>query len=510
MKKWKLYSIIALVTIALFGLIYVQSIFIQRSTIIQEQVFDQYVKEAMYRVAVGIEENEAYNFINKTTDINPSYNANFLNESKNESYSLQFKDNLYTATIIKNDTSFVISATDLLDLDKKIKDLDLDLNILSNEEEMNKEYADYYSSMFSNMSFQVVFDDEIYELSTDSLELYSLLDFELKRSGITTPFKFALLEEFSLKEFCGNCSKMTPTLFKKAYKAPVLLNGIIGTQAILLIDFPKKRNFILKSNSKLLISSFLFIFLIVASFVISWYIIFKQKKLSELKNDFINNMTHELKTPVATISLATEMLTNEKVQNKKDKLNNYISIIKDENTRLGNHIERVLQTAQLDKESIKLDIAEINIHEILEELKTKFELRILDAKATANWNFNAKNPTIKGDKIHLLNILSNLFDNALKYRKEEDLIISINTSNKKDVLVIEIEDNGIGMTKVNSKKIFERFYRVPTGNIHNVKGFGLGLSYVKTMIEEHNGKISIESELGRYTKFIIELNSVKR
>ena len=507
MKKWKLYSIITLISIALFGLIYVQSIFIKRSTFIQEQIFNQYVHDAMLRVAVQVEEKEAYNFYNKTSDINPSYNANIVNKTLGESYSLSFKDNTFTAEIIKNDSTFIVTATDLIDLDKKIRELDLDLNILSNQEEMNKEYADYYSSMFNNSSFQVVFDEKVLELTTDSNELYNLLDFELKRWGITTPFKFALLEEFSLKEFCSSCTKMTPAIFKRAYKAPVLLNSFTGTQAILLIDFPKKRNFILKSNAKLLISSFIFIVLIVASFVVSWYIIFRQKKLSELKTDFINNMTHELKTPVATISLATEMLANEKVQNKKDKLNNYIQIIKDENTRLGNHIERVLQTAQLDKEAVKLNREAIDLHLLLEELNNKFKLRIIDTKAIVTWELNASNSIINGDRVHLLNVFSNLFDNALKYRKADDLHIDICTSNNKENIILEIKDNGIGLTKADSKRIFEKFYRVPTGNIHNVKGFGLGLSYVKTMIEEHEGTIKIDSEIGKYTNFIIELNT---
>ncbi len=508
MKKWKLYTIIALISIALFGLIYVQSVFIKRGTFIQEQVFNQFVSEALYRVAAKIEEKEAYSFYNKTTDINPTYNANINNKKDNESYSLSFKDNIYTAKITKGDSSFVVTATDIIELDDKVKNLNLDLKILSNQEEMNKEYVDYYSSMFNNMSFQVVFDEKVLELSTDSSELYNLLDFELKRLGINTPFNFALLEEFSLKEFCSSCAKMTPELFKKSYKAPVLLNAMIGTQAILLIEFPNKKSYIFKSNSKLLISSFVFILLIVASFVISWYIIFRQKKLSELKTDFINNMTHELKTPVATISLATEMIAKEKVQETKDKLNNYIRIIKDENKRLGNHIERVLQTAQLDKEAIKLNKETIDLHQLLKDLENKFKLRIIDAKAIVKWKLEAKNTLINADKVHLLNVLSNLMDNALKYRRPEDLKIIIKTYNEKKSIFLEIEDNGIGMTKVDSKRIFEKFYRVPTGNIHNVKGFGLGLSYVKTMIEEHGGEINIKSSLGEYTKFIIELQNI--
>ena len=501
MKNWKLYSIVTIISVALFGLIYVQSEFIRRSSYIQEQIFNQFVQEAMLRVAIQVEENEAYNFFNKTSDIAPTYNTILTNN--NEKYSLNFKDNLYTLEIVKDDSLYIISAKELFDLDKKIKELDIDLDPYSNPESLYNSNNIYQN----RLNFQVVYDDDFLEIVTDSNDLYSLLDYELKRVGISTPFNFSLLEEFTLNKFCGSCTKMNPALFEKSYKETVLLNKFFGTQAILLIDFPNKKRFLLKSNSKLLFSSFIFILLIVASFVASWYIIYRQKKLSELKNDFINNMTHELKTPVATISLATEMLVKEKVQNKKDKLNSYINIINVENKRLGSHIERVLQTAQLDKEAIKLNLEKINLDSLLQELENKFKLRILDAEAKVFWNLEAKNSIIKGDRIHLLNVFSNLMDNALKYRKPEELIIEIKTYNKNNKLYLEIKDNGIGMTKADSNRIFEKFYRVPTGNIHNVKGFGLGLSYVKTMIEEHNGKISIDSVFGKYTTFILELEN---
>ena len=504
--NWKLYSIATLISVALFGLIYVQSEFIKRSTYVQEQVFNQFVQEALLRVAVKVEEKEALNFYNKTSDIIPTYNTVLSNGKKNESYSLNYKNNMYTLDIVKNDSTYSISANDLLELDKKVKDLNLDLDIYSNPENVLKDYSNTFYQ--NRMNFQIVYDQDALELVTDSTDLYTLLDYELKRVGIATPFNFSMLEEYTLKKFCGSCQKMNPELFKKSYKETIILNRFLGTQAILLIDFPNKKRFLLKSNSKLLISSFVFILLIVASFVASWYIIFRQKKLSELKNDFINNMTHELKTPVATISLAAEMLRNEKVQTKKDKLNNYINIINVENKRLGNHIERVLQTAQLDKEAIKLNLEKIDLHSLLADLEAKFKLRIEDANAEVIWNLKAENSIIKGDKVHLLNVFSNLMDNALKYRKEEKLVIEIKTSNKYKKIVLEIKDNGIGMTKADAKRIFEKFYRVPTGNIHNVKGFGLGLSYVKTMIEEHQGKVYIDSVLGKYTNFIIELDTV--
>lgn len=506
MKNWKLYTIITVVSVALFGLIYVQSEFIRRSIYIQEQFFNQFVQEAMLRVAVQVEENESYNFFNKTTDIIPSYNTVLSNESNKENYSLSFKDNVYTLEILKDDSIFHISASNFQEIENKIQELDLDLDLYANPEQLFDNQNFFYQN---RLNFQVIYDDKEVEIVTDSSDLFSLLDYELKRVGISTPFNFSLLEEFTLKKYSGSSEKMNPKLFEKCYKETILLNSFFGTRALLLLEFPNKKKFLFKSNSELLVSSFIFILLIVASFVASWYIIFRQKKLSVLKNDFINNMTHELKTPVATISLATEMLNKEKVQAKKDKLNNYISIINEENKRLGNHIERVLQTAQLDKEAIKLNLEKINLHNLLQDLDNKFKLRIIDAEAKINWNLNAEKYIIKGDRVHLLNIFSNLMDNALKYRKEDKLIIDLNTYNKQNKIFVEIKDNGIGMTKADSKRIFEKFYRVPTGDIHNVKGFGLGLSYVKTMIEQHDAKVSIDSSIGKYTKFIIEFETTK-
>lgn len=510
MKKWRLYLIISLITFALFGLIWVQSTFIKKSTFIQEQFFDQFVQEAMLRVAVNIEEREAYSYYNKTTDINPSYEANISSNNLNESYSLVYENNLFTAEIQKNDSVYIVSSSDLIELDKKVKALDLDLNFSATESGFNNDFNNYNPNIFQN-NFQISFNEKGIELATDSSDLFSLLQYEFKRVGINTPFNFALLESFSLKELSSNCSDLIcPNFFKKSYKTNVLINGFTGSEAYLLIDFPDKKHFIMQSNAELLVSSFIFILLIVASFVASWYIIFRQKKLSELKTDFINNMTHELKTPVATISLAAEMLGKEKVQKDETRLRNYTQIIKEENVRLGSHIEKVLQTAQLDKEAIKLNKSKVDIHQLLEELNKKFELRTIDAKANVIWNFSAENPMIFVDRTHFLNVLSNLFDNALKYRRPDDLEIKISTSNTRNGLKLEIEDNGIGMSKANSKRIFEKFYRVPTGNIHNVKGFGLGLSYVKTMIEEHHGKINIESEIEKYTRFIIEIENYNK
>ena len=230
----------------------------------------------------------------------------------------------------------------------------------------------------------------------------------------------------------------------------------------------------------------------------------KQKKLSEIKNDFINNMTHELKTPISTIALSSEVLMSSEIANDKERLFNYAQIIKNENNRLKNQVERVLKVATLDKE-IELNKSKIDIHKLITKVISNFDLALKEKKAVVNRSLDASNFETMADEIHLTNIFQNLIDNAIKYSYQRVPAISVSTVNQKEAIQIVIQDNGIGMAKENLKLIFDKFYRVPTGNVHNVKGFGLGLNYVKTMVEEHNGTIEVESELEKGTKFILTL-----
>lgn len=508
MDKWKFHTIIGLVGFALFGLIYVQSEFIRQSSYVQEQFFNQFVEEAMLRVVVNMEEQEAYHYYNNMMPTKGNdYTANIQNKGINESYSLSFQNDTFSAQILKDDSLYIVNATNLPTLNQKIENLKLGFNLSTNEQSDLKQFLEFNpNTVFNQMNFQVSYAETTPHLATDSTDLHQLILYELKRAGINTPFQFALLEDYSLQKILSNCTQeITPQFLKNAYKTKLYINNFAGNQAFLLLNFPKKKTFLFKSNSKLLMSSAVFIFLVLVAFAFSWYIIFRQKKLSELKTDFINNMTHELKTPVATISLATEMLSKEKVQQDPQKINNYTNVIKEENIRLGNHIEKVLQTAQLHKESIRLNKENIDLHHLLSELQHKFALRFADVNAKISWQLNAQNTQVFADKIHLLNVLSSLTDNALKYKKEGAPTIEINTQNQNEHIVLKIKDYGIGMTKADAKRIFEKFYRVPTGDIHNVKGFGLGLSYVKTMVEQHNGIIEINSELGKFTEFTLKL-----
>ena len=255
----------------------------------------------------------------------------------------------------------------------------------------------------------------------------------------------------------------------------------------------------------------MFTLIIVAAFFLTVSALLRQKKLSAIKNDFINNMTHEFKTPLATISLAVDALRNEKVSQDKEKSEYFSSIIKEENKRMNKHVETILQSALLDRQEVRLNLKPIHVHDVIRDVLENFTLQLQHKHGKAELNLNAANDLISADEVHFTNLISNLIDNAIKYSKDnQDLYLKISTLNTNRHLVFRIEDNGIGMSKESQRRIFEKFYRAHTGNIHNVKGFGLGLSYVKTMIDAHNGKIKVDSTLGKGTTFTIELHLAKQ
>jgi two-component system phosphate regulon sensor histidine kinase PhoR len=252
---------------------------------------------------------------------------------------------------------------------------------------------------------------------------------------------------------------------------------------------------------------FLIVLLVFLFFGFALSIILKQKKLSEVKNDFINNMTHELKTPIATIGLSSETLLKNDFTNSPERIKRYASIIHKENKRLENQVERVLNVAKLDKEQVVLKKSTINIHELLEEVKDNFEFNQGENGGTITLNLMAEDDAIRADEVHISNVLYNLIDNAIKYTTETP-VIQVRTKNENKFLKIEIEDNGIGIKREDIPHIFEKFFRVHTGNRHDVKGFGLGLFYVHLIIDAHKGKVDVKSTHGKGTTFTILLPKV--
>lgn len=270
----------------------------------------------------------------------------------------------------------------------------------------------------------------------------------------------------------------------------------------LSLFFHTKNRTILLQMGFWLLLSLVFIIIIVSSFIKNTLTIFKQKKLTEMKNDFINNMTHEFKTPIATITLSADILKTA-LDKHDDKLRNYVTIISEENQRMRNQVERVLEIARLDKENISLSISEFNINNIIySTIQNMLVEQSSQTKVTYNLAKNLK--IIKGDQLHLSNVISNLVDNAIKYARVSPEI-TLSTHNVAEGIEIHVTDNGIGLTRDQQKYIFDKFYRVSTGNIHTVKGFGLGLYYVKKIINSHGGTISVSSELNKGTAFVVFL-----
>ncbi len=270
---------------------------------------------------------------------------------------------------------------------------------------------------------------------------------------------------------------------------------------IVVPDFQKQ---IWASLRWIIFGAVLFMLVIIAAFYVTVKSLLNQKKLSEIKSDFINNMTHEFKTPLATISLAVDALRNEKVQNDKEKTTYFSNIIKEENIRMNRHVETILQAALMERQELQLNLTPMHVHELIQDTLENYQLQLKQKEGDVQLLLNAKNDLVNVDEVHFSNLFSNLIDNAIKYSNDK-LKISISTHSTKNYLVIRIEDNGIGMSKESVKRIFEKFYRAHTGNLHNIKGFGLGMSYVKTVIDAHKGKIKVDSTLGKGSTFTVEV-----
>jgi two-component system, OmpR family, phosphate regulon sensor histidine kinase PhoR len=253
----------------------------------------------------------------------------------------------------------------------------------------------------------------------------------------------------------------------------------------------------------MIIGGTFFTLMIIAAFYVTVNALLRQKKLSEIKNDFINNMTHEFKTPLATISLAVDALRNEKVVQDREKSAYFAGIIKEENRRMNKQVETILQASLLDRQDQQLNLRSLHAHQIIQEAMENFQLQLEGKGGSSELQLNAKSDLIEADEVHFMNLITNLIDNAVKYSKD-NLLIKITTHSTTKSLVIRIEDNGIGMSKETQRRIFEKFYRAHTGNLHNVKGFGLGLSYVKTIVEAQRGKIKVDSTIGKGTTFTLE------
>jgi two-component system phosphate regulon sensor histidine kinase PhoR len=343
---------------------------------------------------------------------------------------------------------------------------------------------------------------DIYKKIRDAFDKQDLKAFKFEFAIVNSENDYEMLSGNYAKEYFDTSSN------KKIWVAiapetATDLEGMISAESLVLI-VPNFKGQVWGSLKWILVGAVFFMLVILAAFYLTLKSLFNQKKLSEIKSDFINNMTHEFKTPLATISLAVDAVRNDKVQNDKEKMQYFTGIIKEENKRMNRHVETILQAALMEKQELQLKLVKVHAQELLSSVLENYQLQLEEKQATTDVKLNADHDLVEADEVHFTNLLSNLIDNAIKYSKEH-LSIKVSTYNTSRTLFIKIEDNGIGMSKESVKRIFEKFYRAHTGNIHNVKGFGLGMSYVKTVIDAHKGKIKVDSTLGKGSCFLIEL-----
>ena len=475
MFKWSQSIIIAIVTVATIGLMLIQAYWIRDAIKVKQAVFFGDVQQAMSEVVLNMDRLRIEERLNRQKKVYlRQQNLKIIRDSLNR---LLFKglENINSQT-------------------------DIDL-LLKSTDKANKALSQLNFS-FSDM------DDAGFLLSKKEIINIQIKD-ALAKKNIRIDFEFGVYSPATNSMILQKSGKYPDELLNESYVYDLSpLGPAFGFPNKLLLFFPNERRYVVNQLWGLLLVSIVLFMVIILSFFFSIAVINRQKKLSVMKNDFINNMTHEFKTPISTISLACEALKDNDIKKSESLYDNYIGVINAENKRLGTMAEQILQTAVMDKGQLKLKLAELNVHDIVNRAVQSKNIQVQSKNGHLDTSLLAHNTMVTGDKIHLTNVVINLLDNAIKYNTSYPEIL-INTTNKNGSVFINIKDNGIGISSSEQKKIFEKLYRVPTGNVHNFKGFGLGLSYVKAIVEMHNGKISVASEPGKGSIFTIKLPTNK-
>ena len=503
--------LIIIISIVLIGLIYIQSLWIKNALIIQEEHFDQMTRQSVDQVVLRLERNEN-SLIATQLDL-----ENFPPQLKgHENKYFMGKENIEGNNPARLEISFDVSLQDS-HIDTKISYQSDTLSFSSKDRVPLNPYAkDPFSQVFANFQSQLrkrydknldrimkdIFNSDrpiMERININSVD--SMLMKEFKERGINHQFEFGIYD--SRGALVGSSSGYNRENAMVVYQKQLFPQDLFIKPNQILVYFPKQPNFILESMG-MIFPTVTFTALMILTSVITILVIIRQKRYDVIKNDFINNMTHEFKTPLSTISLASQMLKDSEVSKMPETLNQISKVIYDESKRLSFQVEKVLQMAIFDREKAGLKLKEIDINKLIKGVINSFKIKVETIDGQIIENLNASNSFVTVDEVHFTNVIFNLLDNALKYKREIP-IITIETGNKSDGLVVSIEDNGLGISKENLKHIFEKFYRVPTGNIHNVKGFGLGLTYVKKIIDDHDGVIHVESEVNVGTKFEIFL-----
>ncbi len=520
MNKTIFRLLVFLMSLSLIGIILVQLYLINTSLKNNEEQFKYHVKQVIGNVSDKLNEQEAYSFLQQYKQLKDS-----IGKAPKQTDLLDFflvqKNRVTNETVIYSNSIFA-EDFNITFFDKK-KDSVVKNFISKSKTEIYNGAAIDKSNMQNNITPDVtiqktgdyeildkaqfaIFFRDIVETKpvTDRVsaaKLRQMLLRELNQADVRTPFEFAVYGN-------GLATKVMSDNFKinknATFSTPIFTDNDGKSRYQLMVTFPEKRKFLFSELIGITILSIVFTLVIIIAYSSALSQLIKQRQISEIKTDFINNMTHEFKTPIATINLALDAMKSPKVKDNEETMARYLQMIRDENKRMHAQVENVLRISKLEKRELEISKEDTDLHEIIDDAAEHVNLIIEDRDGTINKHYNASRSTVLLNDVHFTNVIVNILDNAIKYSPEAP-VIDIYTENVKDFIVVRIKDNGSGMSKAAQKRIFEKFYREHTGDLHNVKGHGLGLAYVKRIIDDHNGQIMVESEKGKGSTFIIKL-----
>lgn len=502
MKKSTIWLLTIVMACTFLGLLYVQIMYMENMIRMRNEQFSEVVKRSLYGVSNALEQDETKRYLEEDINRVSNFYTDFSNSStKSFEYSLKSPDGT---------SNYRIKGT---------------LNAINTESGDNvKGLNDSYSNMQKILKGQYLYQQGVLnevilnilaqasnrpiEERADSAVVRKYLQVELESNGLDLPFEYALVTRNGTVIY--KSANFNDDERKDTYSQVVFPNDPVNKMNYLKVAFPTKSDYIF-SSIKFMVPSFVFSFILLAVFLYTIILAFRQKKLTEMKNDFINNMTHEFKTPISTISLAAQMLNDDSVRKSPMMMQHISTVINDETKRLRFQVEKVLQMSMFDKQKATLKLQEVDANAAIANIVNTYKIKVEKYGGKIESQLDAEDSIVNVDEMHFTNVIFNLLDNALKYRRDDvPLELKVSTRNIGDNrLEIVIGDNGMGIKKEDQKKIFEKFYRVSTGNRHDVKGFGLGLAYVHKMITELKGDIRVESELNVGSNFIITLPLLK-
>lgn len=510
MKKSTIWILGVVMGLSFLSLLYLQVSYIEEMVKMRRSQFEENVNRSLGKAVHNLELVETKKYLEK--DVAAQERAALLSrqyQEKNEAGENVVEHHQYTITAPDGSTYSTFELKTIMNRPSNVPKVVISTGRTIPQtsralQEVLKERYVYQRALLDEVVYNILYtaSDKPLKERVNFKQLDHFLKTELFNNGIDIPYHFSVTdrdgkEVYRCSDYVHDDEKIYSRLLFE--KDPPAKMGFVN------IFFPTLDNYIF-SSVKFMIPSIIFTVVLLITFIFTVYIIFRQKRLTEIKNDFINNMTHEFKTPISTISLAAQMLNDPAVGKSPVMFKHISGVINDETKRLRFQVEKVLQMSMFERQSVTLKKKEIDAHELITGVVNTFRLKVEKNNGTLEAELNAQDPVIFVDEMHFTNVVFNLLDNAVKYKSpDRDIALKIRTWNESGKLCISIEDNGIGIKKENLKKIFDKFYRVHTGNLHDVKGFGLGLAYVKKIIADHKGSIRAESELNVGTKFIITI-----